>query len=100
MVEVVQRDDEPDVVLLDERRERRDVLGIRDERDDRLPVGVVEGRSERVGVDGERDRTGGAERVDDVDAQACAREEDDGHGSREYSARTRRPEDSEGAPIT
>ena len=56
VVEVVQRHDQPDVVLADEPDQRVQVPGIGDERDHFAPVGVVERGRERIGVHGERDR--------------------------------------------
>ena len=91
-VEIVQRDDEADVVLLAQRRERGDVARVRDSGDDDAPVAVVERRRERIRVDPERDGAGGAERACDVDPLADRREEHD-HDARAYSedsAATRR----------
>ena len=53
-VEIVERDDEADLVLLAQSREGLDVLGIRDSRDDDPAVAVVERGRERIGVDPER----------------------------------------------
>ena len=83
-VEIVERDDEADVVLLAQSRERRDVFGIGDPRDDDAPVAVVERGRERIGVDAERDCAGGAERAGDVDPLADRREHHD-HDARAYS---------------
>ena len=82
LVEVGQRHDEPDVVLGDERRERRHVAGIVDPRDERHVIGVVERGRERVEVGGDRGGAGPAERGHDVDALAGAGEENRGHGGR------------------
>ena len=83
-VEVVQRDDEADVVLLTERRRASARTRVGDPRDDDLPVAVVQSGRERVGVDAERDRARGAERAGDVDALADRGEHDD-HDARAYS---------------
>ncbi len=90
MVEVVQRHDEPDVVLADEVGEGVDVAGVGDARDDRLTVRVVQRRRERVRVGGERDAARSAKRADDVDALPRAGEEDDRHERRAYSPRVDR----------
>ena len=82
LVEVGERDDQLDVVLGDERRERGDVARVVDARDERVVVGVVERRRERVDVGGDRGRAGPAEGRDDVDALAGAGEEDRRHGGR------------------
>ena len=79
VVEVGERDDEPDVVLLDERRAARRGSRGRRPRHDRVPVGGVERRRELVRVDRERRRAGAAEGGDDVDPLSRAGEEDDGH---------------------
>ena len=70
MVEVVQRHDQTNVLLADERCERWNVVWIRNPRDDRLAIGVVERRRERVGVGAENICTGSLEGADDVDALA------------------------------
>jgi hypothetical protein len=44
MVEIVQRHDQANVVLADQRCERRNVVGIRYPRDDRLAICVIERR--------------------------------------------------------
>ncbi len=85
MVEVVQRHDQPDVVLFHEGGERVDISGVGDARDDRLDVRVIERGRERVGVCCERHGPGGAERTDDVHPLTRAGEEDDRHGRRAYS---------------
>ena len=56
VVEVGERDDEPDAVQLDERRERGEVAGIVDRGHERAAVGCVERGRELVDVDGERRR--------------------------------------------
>ena len=56
MVEVVERDHEPDVVLADELGDRVDVTRVGDERHEHPAVGVVERGRQLVGVRGERDR--------------------------------------------
>ena len=83
LVDVGHRHDEPDVVLGDERRERRHVAGIVDPRDERHVIGVVERRREAVEVGGDRRRAGPAERGHDVDALPGAGEENGGHERRE-----------------
>jgi hypothetical protein len=93
VIEIVQRNDEPNVVLADEGCERRHVAGIRDPRDNRLAVGVVQRRRKRIGIDTERDGSGRSERLDDVDALARAGEQDH-HERREYS------EDFSATPLT
>ena len=57
MVEVVQRHDQPDVVLSDEGGQRLDVAGVGDAWDDRLDVRVVERRRERIRVGSKRHGT-------------------------------------------
>ena len=90
MVEVVQRHDQPDVVLSHELGERVDVSGVGDAWDDRLQVSVVERGRERVGVRCERHGPGGTESTDDVHPLTRAGEEDDRHGRRAYSESGRR----------
>ena len=84
LVEVGERDDQADVVLGDECRERGDVAGAVDARDERVVVGVVERGRERVGVGRDRRRAGAAEGRDDVHALPGAGEEDGGHGREAY----------------
>ncbi len=86
-VEVVQRNDEPHVVLADEVGERRHVGGVGDARHDRTEVRVVERGREGIGIDGQRDCSRTTKRADDVDALTRAREEDD-HDRRAYSELT------------
>ena len=93
MIEVVERNDEPHVVLADESCERRHVARLRDPWNDRLPIGVVQRRRERISVGTERDGSGCPERLDDVDALARAGEQDH-HERREYS------EDFAATPLT
>ena len=71
--------DEADVVLRDERRERRDVARVVDTRDERPVVRVVERGRQRVEVGGDGRRAGTGERADDVDALSRAREEHRAH---------------------
>jgi len=84
MVEVVQRDDQANVVLADERGQSRHVAGTRNARHDGHPIGVVERGSEGVRIGAERGRPGRPECPHDVDALARAREQDD-HERGEYS---------------
>ena len=79
MVEIGERDDQPDVVLLDERAQRGEVAGVVDARHDLAVIGDVERRRELAGVDRERRRAGAAKRGDDVDPLPRAGEEDHGH---------------------
>ena len=83
-VEVVQRDDETDVVLLSKRRQRGHIRRIGDPRDDDVPVAVIQSGRERIGVDTKRDGARGTERADDVDALPDRGEHDD-HDARAYS---------------
>ena len=83
VVEVGERDDEPDVVLAaTSSRSAGDVAGVVDARHERVAVGVVERGRERVDVGGDRRRAGPSEGGDDVDALPRAGEEDRGHGER------------------
>jgi len=93
MVEIVQRHDEANVVLTDERSERHHVSGICDPRDDGVTIGVIKRRREWISVGAERNGSGGPERLDDVDALARAGEQDH-HERREYS------EDFAATPLT
>ena len=79
LVEVGQRDDEPDVVLGDERRERPDVARVVDAGDERHAVGVIEGGRKRVEVGGDGRRARTSEGAHDVDALSRAGEEHGGH---------------------
>ena len=81
LVEVGERDDELDVVLLDELRERRDVGWILDSRHELEVIRVPERGSERVEVGGDRRRARATEGRDDVDALPGAGEEDGCHGA-------------------
>jgi hypothetical protein len=76
LVEIGERDDQPDVVLLDYCGERPDVARIVDARDERVAVGVVQRRRERVEVGRDRRRARLAECRDDVDPLPRAGEED------------------------
>ncbi len=58
LVEVGERDDQPDAVLGDECGERVDVARVVDPRDEGAAVGVVERRRERVEVGREGRRAG------------------------------------------
>jgi hypothetical protein len=82
LIEVGQRDDEIDTVLLDEAGQRRDVLRVADARHELVPVGVVERGREAVDVGRDRRRAGPAEGGHDVDALPSAREENRRHGER------------------
>ncbi len=79
VIEVGERDDQADVVHLHELREGGDVAGVVHGRHERTAVGVVERRREVADVRGDRRRARTAERGDDVDALARAREEDGRH---------------------
>jgi hypothetical protein len=83
-VEVVEGDDETNLVLRAQRRERRDVGRVGDAGDDDVSVTVVQGRCEWVRVDTQSDRADSAERTDDVDPLSDGREEHD-HDARAYS---------------
>ncbi len=85
MVEVVQRHDQPDVVLLHEGGHRVDVTGVGDAGNDRPDVRVVERGRERIRIGSERHAPGGVECADDVHPLPRAGEEDDRHGRRAYS---------------
>ena len=85
MVEIGERDDQPDVVLVDEPVQEGDVAGIVDPRRDRVVVGVPEGRRQRIEVGRDGRRAGARERRDDVDALPRAGEEDRSHGREAYS---------------
>ena len=78
LVEIGERDDQPDVVLGYERGQRSDVARVVDARDEGVLVGVVERRGERVDVGGDRRRARPPERRHDVDALSRAGEEDRG----------------------
>ena len=80
LVEVGQRDHQPDVVNTDQLLERGQIAWIVDPRDDRMHVGVVDRGRELVGVDRERAGAGPAERGHDIHALPGAGEEDAGHG--------------------
>ena len=82
LVEIGQRDDQVDGVLGDQGCELGEVARVVDAQDELVAIRVVERRSERVDVDRDCGRAGPAERGDDVDALAGAREEDGGHGER------------------
>ena len=84
LVDVGDGHDELDVVLGDERRERREVAGIVDPRHERHVVGVVERGRQPIEVGCDRRRAGPAERGHDVDALAGAGEENRCHGRRGY----------------
>ena len=79
MVEIGQRDDQANVVQLDEVAERRDVAEVVDAGHERPAVGVVERGRELVDVDGDRGRAGLAKRGDDVNPLPGAREQDGRH---------------------
>ena len=82
MVEIGERDDQADVVLVDEPAQRGDVAGVVDPRHERMVVGVVERGRERVEVGRDGRRAGAPERRDDVDALPRAGEEDRSHRPR------------------
>ena len=79
VVEVGQRDDQPHVVQLDEIAQRGDVAGVVDARHERAAVGVVERGRELVRRRWRSSSRRRAERGDDVDALARAREQDGRH---------------------
>ena len=79
VVEIGERDDQPDVVQLDEVARGHPRTGVVDPGHERPAVGVVESRRELVDVGGDRRRAGAAEGRDDVDALARAREQDGRH---------------------
>ena len=85
MVEIVQRHDQPDVVLAHEVGQRLDVSGVGDARHDRPEVRVVERGRERIRVGSQRTRPGRAEGADDVHPLARAGEQDGRHDARGYS---------------
>ena len=91
MVEVGERDDQPDVVGVDEVAEGADVAVVVDARHERAAVGVVERRRERIDVGRDRRRARAAERGDDVDALPGAREEDGRHSGSGYRAPQKAP---------
>ena len=91
VVEIGERDDQPHVVDGDEVAKGADVAEVVDPRHERAVVGVVERGRERVDVGRDRRRAGAAERRDDVDALAGAREE------RRRSRLVRVPRGREGA---
>ena len=78
MVQIGERDDQADVVLVDESTDRVDVAGVDDPRCDRVVVRMPQGRRERVEVRGDRGGARTRESRDDVDALACAGEENRG----------------------
>ena len=80
LIEICERNDQVDALLLDELAQSRDVSIVLDSRHERMQVGVVESGSERIDVRGNRDRTGLTERLDDVDALSRTREENRRHG--------------------
>jgi len=75
VVEVRERDDQANVVLPDEPRERRDVAPVADGRNERLMVGVVERGGQPVRVGHDRGRARARELGHDVDTLAGAGEE-------------------------
>ena len=79
LVEVGERDDQPDVVLVDDPAQRGDVVRLVDPRHERVPVGVVQRGRERVRVRCDRGRAGPAKSADDVNPLAGAREENRCH---------------------
>ena len=80
LIEICERNDQVDALLLDELAQSRDVSIVLDSRHERMQVGVVESGSERIDVRGNRDRTGLTKRLDDVDALSRTREENRRHG--------------------
>jgi hypothetical protein len=86
LVEIGERDDQANVVRVDEAPQRRHVIGVVDPWDELVAIGVVERRGERVRVGRDRRRARAAERADDVDALSGAREENRRH-EREPSPR-------------
>ena len=79
LVQIGERNEEIDAVLVDDAPQRPYVLRIVDARHEDVAVGVVERRRQRVDVRGDRRRACAAKGTDDVDALARAREEDRGH---------------------
>jgi hypothetical protein len=79
VIEIGERDDQPDVVQAHEVAERIDVSGIVDTRHERATIGVIQRRCERIDVCRDGCRAGDAEGGDDVDALTRAREQDCGH---------------------
>ena len=84
LVEIGQRHDQADVVLLDERAQSRNVVRVVHPRDKGVLVGVVERRCERVGIRCNGCGAGSAERAHDVHALPGTREENGRHGG-QYS---------------
>ena len=79
VVEVGQRNDQTDVMQVDEVAKRRDVAEVVDARHERPTVGVVERRRQLVDVDGDGGGAGLAKRGDDVNPLPGAREQDGRH---------------------
>jgi hypothetical protein len=80
LIEIGERDDRADLVLLHQRAQRRDVAVVMDLRHERVLVCPVEGRREGADIRGDGRRAGAVEGVDDVDALSGAREKDCRHG--------------------
>ena len=84
LVDIGDGHDELDVVLRDERSERRKVAGVGHPRHERHVIGVVERGCQPIEVGCDGGRTGPTECRDDVHALARAGEEDRCHGRRGY----------------
>ena len=84
LVEIREWDDQPHVVFLHERPQRREVARVVDPRYKGMRVGLVESRRERVGVGGDRRGAGALECADDVHALPRTRKENRRHGG-QYS---------------
>ena len=84
LVEIGQRHDQADVVLLDKRTQSRNVIRVVHPRDKRVLVGVVERRCKWVGVDCNGCGAGSAERAHDVHTLPGTCEENGRHGG-QYS---------------
>ena len=84
LIDVGDGHDELDVVLGDERGERREVARVVDPGDERHVIRVVERGSQAVEVGCDRRRPGPLERGHDVDALPGAGEENRCHGGRGY----------------
>jgi len=82
VVEVGERDDQPDAVLADEVLQGGQIPRIVDARDDRALVRVVDRGRQRIRVDGDRVCPRTPERGHDVDALAGTREQHWGHDRR------------------